>query len=83
MNMSPPWACDRVLVVKTDASTDSRFGREPAKRPLKDLFRLGIINLDKPSGPSSHEVVAWVKRILKIGKAGHGGTLEIFRSGKS
>ncbi|MFQ5837140.1 MAG: RNA-guided pseudouridylation complex pseudouridine synthase subunit Cbf5, partial [Candidatus Bathyarchaeia archaeon] len=38
--------------------------------------RFGIINLDKPSGPSSHEVTAWVKRILKIEKAGHGGTLE-------
>jgi H/ACA ribonucleoprotein complex subunit 4 len=35
-----------------------------------------VINLDKPSGPSSHEVTAWVKRILRLGHAGHGGTLE-------
>jgi tRNA U55 pseudouridine synthase TruB len=34
--------------------------------------------VDKPSGPSSHEVVAWVKRMLRLKHAGHGGTLEIF-----
>jgi H/ACA ribonucleoprotein complex subunit 4 len=36
----------------------------------------GFINLDKPAGPTSHQVVAWVKEILEIDKAGHGGTLD-------
>lgn len=36
----------------------------------------GVINLDKPSNPSSHEVVAWVKRILRVEKTGHSGTLD-------
>jgi H/ACA ribonucleoprotein complex subunit 4 len=36
----------------------------------------GFINLDKPAGPTSHQVVAWVKEILEIEKAGHGGTLD-------
>ena len=40
-------------------------------------MRLGIVNLDKPPGPSSHEVVAWVKKIFNLKHAGHGGTLEI------
>jgi H/ACA ribonucleoprotein complex subunit 4 len=35
-----------------------------------------VINLDKPSNPSSHEVVAWVKKILKVDKTGHSGTLD-------
>lgn len=35
-----------------------------------------MINLDKPSNPSSHEVVAWVKKILKVDKTGHSGTLD-------
>jgi H/ACA ribonucleoprotein complex subunit 4 len=39
-------------------------------------LRLAAINLDKPSGPTSHEVVAWVKRVLKVEKAGHSGTLD-------
>jgi H/ACA ribonucleoprotein complex subunit 4 len=38
--------------------------------------RSGIINLDKPSNPSSHEVVAWLKRILRVEKTGHSGTLD-------
>ena len=37
---------------------------------------LGAINLDKTSGPTSHEVAAWVKRILEVEKAGHSGTLD-------
>jgi H/ACA ribonucleoprotein complex subunit 4 len=32
--------------------------------------------LDKPSNPSSHEVVAWIKRLLKVDKTGHSGTLD-------
>lgn len=38
--------------------------------------RLGVINLDKPSNPSSHEVVAWIRRILRVEKTGHSGTLD-------
>nr|VZI17868.1 unnamed protein product [Spirometra erinaceieuropaei] len=38
--------------------------------------RHGVINLDKPSNPSSHEVVAWVKRALNVEKTGHSGTLD-------
>lgn len=32
--------------------------------------------MDKPSNPSSHEVVAWIRRILKCEKTGHSGTLD-------
>lgn len=32
--------------------------------------------MDKPSNPSSHEVVAWVKNILHVEKTGHSGTLD-------
>lgn len=43
---------------------------------LTKLSRSGYINLDKPANPSSHEVVAWIKRILKVEKTGHSGTLD-------
>ncbi len=39
-------------------------------------MRYGVINLDKPSNPSSHEVVAWIRRILRVNKTGHSGTLD-------
>ena len=32
--------------------------------------------MDKPSNPSSHEVVAWLKRILRVDRTGHSGTLD-------
>ena len=32
--------------------------------------------IDKPPGPTSHEVVAWTKRILALPKIGHSGTLD-------
>ena len=71
-----PWEIKRSLVVKAEEETDSSFGHIPEERPIKDYVRCGIINLDKPAGPSSHEVTAWLKRILSLGRAGHGGTLE-------
>jgi H/ACA ribonucleoprotein complex subunit 4 len=35
-----------------------------------------VVNIDKPRGPTSHEVTAWVKRLCGIDKAGHAGTLD-------
>jgi len=64
------------LNVRTSHYTPLPFGNSPLKRPLKEYIRYGVINLDKPGNPSSHEVVAWVKRILKVEKTGHSGTLD-------
>ncbi len=57
-------------------TSDPKFGTPPLKRTIADILQLGIINLDKPANPTSHEVTAWVKQILGIKKAGHGGTLD-------
>jgi H/ACA ribonucleoprotein complex subunit 4 len=59
-----------------DAVTDPNYGKNPEKRTLEERFQLGIVNLDKPAGPTSHEVVAMLKRILRLPKAGHRGTLD-------
>jgi H/ACA ribonucleoprotein complex subunit 4 len=40
------------------------------------LFEYGLILLDKPPGPTSHEVVSWVKKTLGLAKVGHSGTLD-------
>ena len=71
-----PWEIKHELLVKADGQTDQNFGREPKVRPADELLNHGVINLDKQAGPSSHEVAAWAKRILKQNKVGHGGTLE-------
>lgn len=73
-----PWAVTRELVSKVDAVTDPSHGCRPEDRPMQLRIKYGIINIDKPAGPSSHEVVAWIKRMMRLSHAGHGGTLETF-----
>ena len=63
-------------IEKSQSMPDPRYGGSPYDRKINDHIRNGIINLNKPPGPTSHEVVAWVKKILNVKHAGHGGTLE-------
>merc|ERR1711998_326890 len=51
-------------------------GHSPLHRPIREYVKYGCINLDKPANPSSHEIVAWLKRILRVQKTGHSGTLD-------
>ncbi len=37
---------------------------------------IGFLNLNKPAGITSHDCVAQIRRILKLKKVGHGGTLD-------
>ncbi len=64
------------LIQLTESVTDDRFGYYPYYRPIPILFDYGLVLIDKPSGPTSHEVASWVKRILNIEKSGHSGTLD-------
>ncbi|KAF0911981.1 hypothetical protein E2562_012792 [Oryza meyeriana var. granulata] len=64
------------LNVRTGHYTPLPAGHSPLKRPIAEYLRYGVINLDKPSNPSSHEVVAWIKRLLRVEKTGHSGTLD-------
>jgi H/ACA ribonucleoprotein complex subunit 4 len=56
--------------------TDNAYGTFYDKRTIEQLLQYGLIILDKPPGPTSHETVAWTKRLLKIPKIGHSGTLD-------
>ncbi|ERS95773.1 centromere/microtubule-binding protein CBF5 [Sporothrix schenckii ATCC 58251] len=64
------------LQIRTGHFTPIPHGSAPLRRDLKSYISSGVINLDKPSNPSSHEVVAWIKRILRVEKTGHSGTLD-------
>lgn len=41
----------------------------------------GVIVVAKPAGPTSHDVVALVRRLSGVRRVGHGGTLDPFASG--
>ncbi|MBR5502875.1 MAG: RNA-guided pseudouridylation complex pseudouridine synthase subunit Cbf5, partial [Methanobrevibacter sp.] len=59
-------------LIKSKSETNPEYGCNPYERPIEEHIAKGIINLDKPSGPTSHEVDSWVKRILNCKKTGHG-----------
>ena len=80
-NVLPSENVKRYLLVRKTEETNPSWGFYPGKRPISELIRNGIINLDKPSGPNSHQVSAWVKEIFNVSKAGHGGTLDPAVSG--
>lgn len=52
------------------------FGKDPQERTTAELINYGIVNIDKPKGPTSHQVNAYLQTILGIEKAGHSGTLD-------
>ena len=72
----PPWEIKRELLVKAESITNPKHGHNPYERPAAEYIRYGVINLDKPAGPTSHEVAAWTKKILCLQSIGHGGTLD-------
>lgn len=48
---------------------------EPRQEPT------GIVVVDKPEGPTSHDVVSWARRAFGTRTVGHAGTLDPFASG--
>jgi H/ACA ribonucleoprotein complex subunit 4 len=64
------------LHIRTSHYTPLPTGSSPLARTLEQHLSYGVINLDKPANPSSHEVVSWIKRILRVEKTGHSGTLD-------
>lgn len=71
-----PSEVKRRIVTRHKASTDPDYGKRPEERSPEEHIKHGVINLDKPSGPTSHEVVSWVKNMLGLRRAGQGGTLD-------
>src|SRR5512142_3070229 len=66
----------REKTVLTKRQASSQHGKHPSERTVEELIHNGIVVIDKPDGPSSHQVSAYVKQILHIDAAGHSGTLD-------
>ncbi|MBI4983769.1 RNA-guided pseudouridylation complex pseudouridine synthase subunit Cbf5 [Candidatus Woesearchaeota archaeon] len=62
------------LFIKREAT--GTWGKKPEERTSEELIKCGIVNIDKPKGPTSHQVSDYVQKILGITKAGHSGTLD-------
>lgn len=70
-----------LAILSPEERTDSKFGSKPEERAVKDYLKYGFVVLDKPQGPTSHEVVAWVRKMFVQERAGHSGTLDPMVSG--
>ena len=46
------------------------------ERTIQELLEFGILNIDKPSGPTSFDVSDFVRKKLGLRKTSHFGTLE-------
>ncbi|MBW2976137.1 RNA-guided pseudouridylation complex pseudouridine synthase subunit Cbf5 [Candidatus Woesearchaeota archaeon] len=66
----------RKILVKKEAETDVKLGCKPEQRETEEIINYGVVNINKPQGPTSHQVSDYVQKILGIDKAGHSGTLD-------
>ena len=64
------------LVNIAEEASDLQHGCEPEKRPIEEYINYGLLPLDKTRGPTSHEEVAWVRKLVGLERAGHSGTLD-------
>jgi len=74
MGQLPFERMDRTHLVRQDAKPN--LGRNPEDRSVAELLVNSIICVDKPAGPTSHQVSAYVQKILGVSKSGHSGTLD-------
>lgn len=72
-----PWErMKRELLVRKKTTSNEQFGRDPNTVPTEELLTRCIVIIDKPAGPTSHQVSDYLKKILHVDKAGHSGTLD-------
>ena len=64
-----------------EVSKPSNHGINPENLSIEQLLASGFILLDKPPGPTSHQVASWVRDLLGLERLGHGGTLDPFATG--
>lgn len=76
MELLPFEQYSRKILTKKESETSENFGKSPEKRTIKELLESSVICINKPAGPTSHQIADYVKKILEVEKAGHGGTLD-------
>jgi H/ACA ribonucleoprotein complex subunit 4 len=68
-------------ILDTDASTNPSIGGLPDSRDVLERLASGFILLDKPAGPTSHQLASWARDMFGLERLGHGGTLDPFATG--
>ena len=58
------------------AEETTEYGKSPKERTVEELIKSSLIIVDKHSGPTSHQVSAWLRDIFGMKLCGHSGTLD-------
>jgi len=66
----------RKRLIKSQVTTNPHYGKHPSTRTLGEIFDAGVFFVDKPAGPTCHQIDAWVRDMLHVSKTGHAGTLD-------
>jgi H/ACA ribonucleoprotein complex subunit 4 len=64
------------MLIRTKRPGSTGDGRRPEERTVEELYADGVVVIDKPSGPTSHQVTSWVGDMFGAKKSAHGGTLD-------
>ncbi len=64
------------ILIKRAAETSPKYGKKPNERTVEEMIPFCIVNINKPKGPTSHQVSYYLQKVLGIDKAGHSGTLD-------
>ena len=73
---TPIWETKRTLYTRAEEEFNPNLGLPPSQRSLSQMIKRGVVIIDKVPGPTSHEVVAWVRKLMELDGVGHGGTLD-------
>ncbi|NHJ12547.1 MAG: RNA-guided pseudouridylation complex pseudouridine synthase subunit Cbf5 [Candidatus Thorarchaeota archaeon] len=77
MSKGLPADTPREVMTKAVDESNPSYGYSPSEPlPIEVLLNNAVVSLDKPAGPTSHEVATWVRKILDVKRVGHGGTLD-------
>ncbi len=69
-----PKLSTQLFIKKKDVQ--GTYGKIPSERTFEEKLNYAVINLDKPKGPTSHQIAEYIKKLLNVPKAGHSGTLD-------
>lgn len=72
---------DNCVVLDEAAKSSVGHGCVPVERDIAGRLAAGWLLIDKPAGPTSHQVSAWARDLIGLDKLGHGGTLDPFATG--
>ncbi|HLP79082.1 MAG TPA: RNA-guided pseudouridylation complex pseudouridine synthase subunit Cbf5 [Acidobacteriota bacterium] len=72
----PALQTKRTVIVRREEPTNPAYGKSPENWDIKELLNNGIVCINKPKGPTSHQISGYVKDILGVSAAGHSGTLD-------